>query len=423
ESFFTHQERSYLTQQISEIGIDRRGSIPALVDIDGGPNLLISEADLRDYPGFYLEGTDRTALRGIFPHVATEEKLEGDRNLHVTERADFIAETAGSRSYPWRMIAIAAEDADLLTNQLVYKLAQPNRIPDTSWIEPGKVAWDWWNANNIYGVDFDTGVNTETYKYYIDFASEMGLDYIILDEGWYELGDLTGVSENMDIDEIVSYGKSKNVDVILWVVWKTLEDQWEVAFRQFEEWDVRGIKVDFMQRDDQWMVNWYWKVAEEAARRKLLVDFHGSYKSTGLERTYPNVITREDVKGMEHNKWSTDITPEHNLILPFVRMVAGPMDYTPGAMINATEENFRAVFNKPMSMGTRAHELAKYVVYESPLQMLCDSPSHYYEQEPELLEYLSEVPVIWDETRVLAASLADYVVLARKKGITGTWRA
>lgn len=418
ESFMTHQERTYLNLTLNEIGSDRFSSIPALVDIDNGPKILISEADLQDYPGYYLQGTGSPGFTGIFPNVATEEKLEGDRNLHVTERADYIAKTNGSRAFPWRMMVIAENDGDLITNQLVYKLAQANQLDHTSWINPGKVAWDWWNANNIYGVDFRAGVNTETYKYYIDFAAEMGLDYIILDEGWYELGDLTSISEGMDIQELVDYGKSKDVGIVLWVVWKTMEDQWDVAFDQFEEWGVKGIKVDFMQRDDQWMVNWYWKVAREAAQRKLLVDFHGSYKPSGLGRTYPNVITREGVKGMEHNKWSEDITPEHNLTLPFIRMAAGPMDYTPGAMINATPQNFRDVFNKPMAMGTRAHELAKYVVYESPLQMLCDSPSHYYEQEVSTLEYLSSVPVTWDETRVLDAKVADHVLLARRKGDT-----
>ncbi len=419
ESFMTHQERSYLNLYLSEISSERFSSIPALVDVnEGGPKVLVSEANLQDYPGYYLQGTGSSSLTGIFPHVATEEKLEGDRNLHVTERADYLAETSGSRSYPWRVLAIAEDDGDLITNQIIYKLAEPNRIEDTSWINTGKVAWDWWNANNIYGVDFEAGVNTETYKYYIDFASELGLDYIILDEGWYKLGDLTTISENMDVDELVRYGKSRDVEIILWVVWKTLEDQWDYAFNQFEKWDVAGIKVDFMQRDDQWMVNWYWDVAKEAAKRELLVDFHGSYKPTGLGRTYPNVITREDVKGMEHNKWSEDITPEHNLTLPFIRMVAGPMDYTPGAMINATEQNFRAVFTKPMSHGTRAHELAKYVIYESPLQMLCDSPSHYYEEQNHTLNYLSEVPVTWDETRVIDAKVSDYVLLTRRKGDT-----
>jgi alpha-glucosidase len=416
ESFMTHQERQYQQLKLSEISSEEFSSIPALVDISDGPNVLITESDLQDYPGFYLQGTGTTSLTGIHPYVAVEETLQRDRDYYVTERADYLAETSGSRTYPWRVLAIAENDADLITNQIVYKLADPLALDDTSWINPGKVAWDWWNANNIYNVDFRAGINTQTYKYYIDFASQMGLDYIILDEGWYELGDLLAVSENMDIEELVAYGKKKDVDIILWVVWKTLEDQWDAAFEQFSEWGVKGIKVDFMQRDDQWMVKWYWKVAKEAAERELLVDFHGSYKPSGLRRAYPNVITREDVQGLEHNKWSSNITPEHNVTLPFIRMAVGPMDYTPGAMINAQPESFQPIFDRPMSQGTRAHQLAMYVVYERPLQMLADSPTHYLREKQHTRDYLSEVPVTWDETRVLDAAIGDHVVVARRKG-------
>jgi alpha-glucosidase len=277
------------------------------------------------------------------------------------------------------------------------------------------VAWDWWNANNIFGVDFHAGVNTETYKYYIDFASNYGIEYVILDEGWYKLGDLFDINPDIDLEEIIRYAREKNVGIILWVIWKTLDDQLVEALDQFEKWGVKGIKVDFMQRDDQWMVNYYHKIAREAAKRHLLVDFHGAYKPTGLRRAYPNVLTREGVVGLEHNKWSKNVTPEHNLTLPFIRMLAGPMDYTPGAMINAQEKNFQVIFTRPMSMGTRCHQLAMYVVYESPLQMLADSPSHYM-KEKECLEFLSEVPTVWDETRALDARIADYIVMARKSG-------
>lgn len=416
ESFMTHQERIYKHIRLDSISSKQFSSIPALVEVPGGPRVLVTESDLQDYPGMYLQGTGATSLTGIFPAVATKEVLKSDRDYYVTERADYLAETSGQRSYPWRVLGIAADDAGLIKNQMVYKLGEPLKIEDPSWIDPGKVSWDWWNANNVYDVDFRAGINTETYKHYIDFASQMGLDYIILDEGWYELKDLLQVSENMDIPELVAYGKKKDVDIILWVVWKTLEDQWEQAFDQFSKWGVKGLKIDFMQRDDQWMVNWYWKVAEEAARRKLLVNFHGSYKPAGLRRTYPNVITREGVKGLENNKWGDKITPEHNVTLPFIRMAAGPMDYTPGAMINAQPKNFKPIYNRPMSQGTRAHQLAMYVIYESPLQMLADSPTHYLNQKQDIRDFLSEVPVTWDETRVLEASIGDYVIVARRKG-------
>lgn len=415
ESFFTHSEREYKPMKLSDISDEMMCSIPTLIDIENGPKVLITEADLEDYPGLYLRGGGNYSLYGKLPAYALAERAENDRNVPVTERADFLALTSGRRSFPWRVMIVAEEDGDLIESQMVFKLSKSLQLEDTSWIKPGKVAWDWWNANNIYGVDFRAGINTETYKYYIDFASNNGIEYIILDEGWYVLGDLTKVVEGMDIEELFRYAKTKNVGIIPWVIWKTLDDQLDVAMDQFEKWGAVGLKVDFMQRDDQWMVNYYHKIAKETAKRKMLVDFHGSYKPTGLRRAYPNVITREGVRGLEHCKWSTDSNPEHNLILPFTRMVAGPMDYTPGAMINANHRDFQPIFNRPMSMGTRCHQLAMYVVFESPLQMLADNPTNYL-KEPECMEFLSKVPTVWDETIVLDASVANYVLIARKNG-------
>jgi len=416
ESMFSHQEREYLQEPLEAITPKRFCSTPALVDPDDGPKVVISEADLQDYPGMFLEGDPaKWTLRGKFPRVVLTNKQPNDRNVKPVSRADYIAKTSGERTFPWRVIAIAPEDGDLITNQMIYLLSEPCKIEDPSWIKPGKVAWDWWNFNNIYGVDFEAGVNTETYKYYIDFASDFNIEYIILDEGWYELGDLTAISPDIDMQEILAYGKEKGVGIILWVVWKTLDDQLEVVMPLFEEWGVAGLKVDFMQRDDQWMVDYYWRIAEEAANRKFLVDFHGSYKPAGLHRTWPNVITREGVRGLEWNKWSDQSSPEGAVTLPFIRMFAGPMDYTPGAMLNATEDNFEAVFSKPMSQGTRAHQLAMYVVFESPLQMLADNPTHY-RKEYDCMEFLSKVPAVWDETIVLDAKLGEYVIIARRNG-------
>jgi alpha-glucosidase len=416
ESLFTHQEREYLQLPLSEITHERFCSPPALVDIREGPKVLISEANLFDYPGIYLRGdVEPHTLKGKFPRVVVKDTLRRDRDLLPVERADYIARTPGKRSFPWRVIAIAPEDKDIITNQMVFLLSEPSRIEDPSWIKPGKVAWDWWNYNNIYGVPFEAGINTETYKYYVDFASAHGIEYIILDEGWYVLGDLTAINPDIDMPALLAHAREKNVGVILWVVWKTLDDQLELVMPMFEAWGVAGLKVDFMQRDDQWMVNYYWRIAEEAAKRKMLVDFHGSYKPAGLHRTWPNVLTREGVRGMEWGKWSDKATPEMAVTLPFIRMWAGPMDYTPGAMLNATKENFRPVMRKPMSQGTRAHQLAMYVVFESPLQMLSDNPTHYLREE-ECMEFLSEVPVVWDETLVPDARLGDYVVVARRKG-------
>ena len=416
DSFFSHNERLYVVGQIDALGPDRLASLPVLIETSG-PKVLIAESALRDYPGMWIKTGNDGQLNAVFPHYPLKSELreESDRDMPVTEYADYIANTEGRRSYPWRIMAIAKSDAELVTNQLVYQLADELKIKDPSWIKPGKVAWDWWNANNIYGVDFKSGVNTETYKYYIDFASQYGIEYIILDEGWYKLGDLMDVVPEMDVKEIIEYGKKKNVGIILWVIWKTLDDQLEMALDQFEKWGAAGIKVDFMQRDDQEMVNYYWKIAAEAAKRNMLVDYHGAYKPAGLRRAYPNVITREGVKGLENCKWSADITPTHNVTIPFIRMVPGPMDYTPGAMINAQPENYNSVFSRPMSMGTRAHQVAMYVIYESPLQMMADNPSNYL-KESESASFIAQIPVTWDKTVVLKAKVGEYLVLARKKG-------
>jgi alpha-glucosidase len=333
----------------------------------------------------------------------------------VAERAPYLAKTAGKRVFPWRVLMIAAKDGDLIESPMIYRLAKPS-TGDFSWVRPGKVAWDWWNDLNLRGVGFQAGVNTATYKYFIDFAAANGIEYVILDEGWYKLGDLLSVVPDVDLDAILAHARAKNVGIILWVVWKTLDDQFGPAMEQFTKWGVKGLKVDFMQRDDQRMVNYYYKVASEAAKRHFLVDFHGAYKPTGLYRTFPNVLTSEGVKGLENSKWSRDVTPEHDVTIPFTRMAMGPMDYTPGAMVNGGLKNFQAIFNQPMSQGTRCHQLGMYVVYESPLQMLSDTPTNY-QREPECLTFLSRVPTTWDETRVLEAKIADYVIVARRKGL------
>ncbi|MFC1564965.1 glycoside hydrolase family 97 protein [candidate division KSB1 bacterium] len=415
ESFLTHSERQYEYISLRTIPRDKMSCMPVLVDYRNGPKIAITESDLRDYPGMYLRGDNSTSLYGLHPGMAVRERMVRDRTVDVAERADYIADTEGIRTFPWRLIVISENDTELLENQMVFKLASPNRLEDTSWIRPGKVAWDWWNANNIYGVDFRAGINTDTYKYYIDFASKYGIEYIILDEGWSDPADLFKINPGIDMEELVRYSKEKNVGLILWVTWNSLDRRLHEALDRFEDWGIKGIKVDFMQRDDQWMVNYYWRIAEEAAKRHLIVDFHGSYKPSGLRRAYPNVLTREGVRGLEQSKWSDFPKPEYNLTIPFIRMLAGPMDYTPGAMINAQEHNFKSIFTRPMSIGTRCHQLAMYVVFESPLQMLCDSPSNYL-REPECMEFLSQVPSVWDETVALDAKVAEYILIARRSG-------
>jgi alpha-glucosidase len=414
ESFFSHNEREFPPVPMNTISPTVIASLPAIVDADG-TKIVIAESDIEDYPGLWLRGNNDDTLQAIFPPYPLKEELSRDRDLRVTQAADYIAVTKGTRTFPWRILGIAENDRDLITNQLVYLLAKPSQVQDTSWIKPGKVAWDWWNANNIYGVDFKSGINTQTYKYYIDFASKYGIEYIILDEGWYKLGNVLDVAPEMNIEELVAYGRQKHVGIILWVVWKTLEDQLEPALNQFEKWGVKGIKVDFMQRDDQKLINFYHKICRETSKRHMLVDFHGALRPATMTRTWPNLISTEGVKGLEWNKWSEDITPEHDLELPFTRMFLGPMDYTPGAMINAAKGAFAHIFTRPMSQGTRCHQLAMYVVFESPLQMLSDSPSNYL-REPEIMQFLGPVPTTWDETKALDGKISDYVIVARRKG-------
>ena len=413
-SFMSHNERLYTHAALKTITEKQFASTPTLLATEGGKHILISESDLRDYPGLWLNGTGANVLHGLWPAFVLEEQKKNDRDVEPVKRADYLAKTMAPRAFPWRMLAIADHDRDLLTNDLVFLLSEPSQIKDPSWIKPGKVAWDWWNANNIYNVDFRAGINNETYKYYIDFASKHGIEYVILDEGWYPLGDLLTQEPGINVPELVAYGKSRNVGIILWVIWKTLEDQMQPALDLFASWGVKGIKVDFMQRDDQWMVNYYWNTSREAAARKLLVDFHGAYKPSGLNRTWPNMLTSEGVRGLENAKWST-VTPKHCVTLPFTRMVAGPMDFTPGAMINIPEKSFKPMWATPASMGTRCQQLAMYVVYESPLQMLCDSPTNYMREE-DCMKFLGPVPAVWDRTIALDAKVGSYVLMARKSG-------
>jgi alpha-glucosidase len=416
ESFMSHNERKYLPLKLAEITPASIASLPAVVDVNG-VKIAIAESDIEDYPGLWLKGTGGNGLAATFSPYPLKETLERDRDFKVSEAADYIAVTRGTRSYPWRLLGIAAKDGDLITNQLVWLLEKPSQVQDTSWIRPGKVAWDWWNALNLSGVNFKSGVNTRTYKYYIDFAAKYGLQYIILDEGWYKLGNVLEVVPEVNMEELAAYAKQKNIGIILWVVWKTFDDQFEPALDRFQKWGIKGIKVDFMQRNDQKLINFYSKVCRETARRKMLVDFHGGQSQITMTRTWPNMITGEGVRGMEWSKWSAESEPQHNVTLPFTRMFLGPMDYTPGAMLNATKKSFAPISERPMAMGTRCHQLAMYVVFESPLQMLADSPSNYM-REPEAMEFLGPVPTVWDESKVLDARLGEYVLVARRSGKT-----
>lgn len=415
--FFSHNERAYIKYTSSTLK-KRLGSLPTLVATTAGPKLWISEADLYDYAGMWLQGNSGKGVKAVFPGYPTAENQTSDRDLRVTQRDTYIAKTAGRRTFPWRIFGLADKDIELLNNQLVYQLSESSN-DDFSWVKPGKVSWDWWNAWGLTDVNFTPGINTASYKYYIDFAAKYGLEYVILDEGWSKFEDPLTLNPDVDLPELLAYAKSKNVGIILWIIWIPLDKRMEEILDKYQQWGVKGIKVDFMQRDDQKTVNFYERTAREAAKRKLLVDFHGAYKPTGLNRKYPNVVSFEGVKGLENNKINASVTPEHDLQIPFIRMVAGPMDYTPGAMLNGTKTSFAVDWKKPMSQGTRGHQLAMYVVYESPLQMLADSPSHYL-KEAVSMEFLETVPTTWKETIPIDGRIGEFVVVAREAA-NGDW--
>ncbi len=417
-TFQSHYEYKFDDTSVARISDKLYAGLPVYLSTPKGTKLLITEADLYDYPNQFVFGTNGNALNGQFPPVILRDSLVGDRGAKILENAPYIAKTKGTRSYPWRTIVISPDDKGLLETELVYKLSSPNVLPNTAWIKPGKVSWDWWNANNVYNVDFRAGINTATYKYYIDFAAQYGLEYIILDEGWTRTTlDILHSTPQVDMPELARYAKSKNVGIILWVLWNALDTHMDEALDLYASWGVKGIKVDFMQRGEQYMVNFYERTAAACAKRELLVDFHGAYKPVGLNRKYPNVISYEGVKGLENSKGGREVTPGHDVTIPFIRMAVGPMDYTPGAMLNANKGNFRPVFSEPMSQGTRCHQAAMYVVYESPLQMLCDNPSNYL-KEPDYTKFISRVPTTWDTTVALQGKAGEYVAIARKKGDT-----
>jgi len=412
--FMSHNERTYIFSSLDTIVNKHLASLPVLFqanDVD----VLVTESDIEDYPGMWLVGAGSGKISGVWSKYPENEKLTRDRDFIITSTKDYIAKTKGTRTFPWRAFVIASNDAKLIESDLVFKLAKPNKIEDTEWIKPGHVAWDWWNANNIFGVDFKAGINNETYKYYIDFASKNGIEYIILDEGWYKSGTVLESIPEINIPELCKYAENKHVGVILWVVWKTFWDKIDEAVSLYEKWGVKGVKVDFMQRDDQKVVNFYLEAARKTAEHHLLIDFHGAYKPDGLGRTWPNALTREGVKGMENNKWSKDISPDHDVTIPFTRMIAGPMDYTPGAMVNMDKANFTPNFTRPESQGTRAHQVALYIIYESPLQMLSDSPSNYM-KEQESTDFIVKIPVVWDDIIGIDGKVGDYVLLARRSG-------
>jgi len=414
DKFNNSFEAHYDNLNLSAIKKDTLAFLPVLVDIGSSKKAVILEADLQDYPGMYLTPGEGQSLHGVFAPYPTEETIHG-LNYVVNKRADYIAKTNGTRSFPWRVVVISSEDKQLADNDMMQRLAAPSQITDYSWIKPGKVAWDWWNDWNISHVDFKAGINVPTYKYYIDFAAANKLEYIVIDEGWSDDHDLN--MSRLDVQQIVDYGKQKHVGVILWSTWYAITRDTESLFAKFEQMGVKGFKIDFIDRDDQKIVSSLYDIAKKAAAHHLLVDYHGMYKPSGMQRTWPNIINCEGVKGLENMKWGVDNQPGYDVSIPFIRMMSGSMDYTPGGMRNASKEAFRPVNSNPMTQGTRCHQLAMYTIFEAPLQMLSDNPTTYM-REQESTDFIAAVPTTFDATVSLDGKVGEFVSIARKKGTT-----
>ena len=424
DPFYSSFQNTYLETALSAWDKEQIAFLPVLVEGKNGKKICITEADLMNYPGMYVKhGEHGYSLDGIFaayPKTIVDE-VRGLKGV-VKSREPYIAKVEGNTAFPWRVMVIAKEDAELLCNDMVYKLATPAQFTDFSWIKPGKVAWDWWNDWNLYNVDFRAGINNETYKYYIDFASKFGIEYVILDEGWAVPGkaDLFEVIPEIDLKELISYAKSKNVDLILWAGYRAFEKDMDRVCKHYAAMGIKGFKIDFMDRDDQQVVEFNRKAAETGAKYKLLIDLHGTFKPTGLQRTYPNTINFEGVHGLEEMKWAEPGTDQviYDVTVPFIRMVAGPLDYTQGAMNNVIMKNFHAVYTEPMSQGTRCRQLALYTIFDSPINMLCDAPTNYLKEE-ECTKFIAAIPTVWNQTLPISGKVGEHIVMAREKD--GIW--
>ena len=397
-------------------------SLPLIVD-KGSAKIALVESDVSNYPGLRVAAGKNGAVSKISKYPkAFKVKVH---NRFASEFEDYIASTVASREFPWRAFIVARNDSDLADNQTVFKLAKPCAISDTSWIKPGSCVWEWWNNWNLQGVDFEAGINEQTYRYLIDFAAENSIPYVLFDAGWLtgkDAGEMVETDEKLaegktfiDVKGLIDYAKSKDVKVILWVLAKSIEKYPQKAFDVMKGWGADGLKIDFTDRDDQTAMEFYENMARMAAERQMVIDMHGCAKPVGQFRTWPNLINFEGVLGGEVNKWSKAITPSHNIDLVFTRMLMGPMDYTPGGLRNTAKGDFSPCYNFPEVQGTRAHQTAMYILYFAPLQMLCDSASEYL-KSPEILKFMAETPTTWDETKVLEGKIGKYVVIARRSG-------
>ena len=392
--------------------------LPATIQ-SGDVKVTILESDLRSYPGMFLkaDGNNLKASFAKYPKKMAYYPWRGQS--YVDETEDFIAKSTGTRTYPWRVMAITEQDTEMPVNNLVYALATPNQIGSTDWIKPGKVAWDWWNDWNLKGIDFEAGINTRTYQYYIDFATQNHIPYVVLDEGWYDSskGDIMNPIAAIDLQGLVDYGKAKDVDIVLWTVFNVLDEHLTEACEQYAKMGIKGFKIDFLDRNDQTAVEMAERIAKTCAQYHLFVDYHGYFAPTGMSRTYPNILNYEGVFGMEEARWAKKATdmPRYDVTFPFIRMMAGQVDFTPGAMRNGTKENWVECYQNPVSMGTRCHQLACYVVHDSPFTMLCDAPTNY-EREQACVDIITSIPDTFDETKIILGELGNFVVTARRNG-------
>ena len=426
DPYYSSFESQYTLEKTSDVKshVDRLAFMPVMVDAGKSGKLLLTESDLEDYPGLFVTFAEEKIGLKAFPTPRPSEwKITGSGSKRPTAYAEIVAITKGERTFPWRVVGYAADDTQLPVNNMVYQLAAPSRVEDTSWIKGGKSTWDWWNGVRLYGVDFRAGINTETYKYHIDFAAKYGIEYVMLDDGWYPFHErnLLKPYESMNIPELVKYAEERGVKLLLWAVGQTLLEQVEEACEHYSKMGIAGFKVDFFDAQDQLLVQDIYRLAEVTAKHKLLIDFHGMYKPTGLSRTYPNVINYEGVFGLEQLKWTdrdrADM-PLNDVLIPYIRMAAGPMDYTQGAMLNAAKGDFRSIDKRPMSQGTRAHQVAMYVVYDSPFSMLCDTPSNYLREE-ETTRYITSIPTVFETSKVISGKVGEHIVMARQKD--GVW--
>ncbi|MCO6149701.1 glycoside hydrolase family 97 protein [Flavobacterium sp. NRK1] len=414
DGFKTSSEEAYTHIESKDWkAADKMSTLPVLIETKKQYKMLISESDLSDYPGMFLKGTSAGVV-ATFPKVPLEFGPDGDRSLKILKEADYIAKTKGTRNFPWRYFVITKDDRQLIENTMTLKLAPKSELKDAAWIKPGQASWEWWNDASPYGpdVNFVSGYNLDTYKYYIDFASKFGIRYIIMDEGWaMSTTDPYTPNPKVDLKELIRYGKEKKVGIVLWLTWLTVDRNMEL-FKTFNEWGIAGVKIDFMDRSDQVMVNYYENVIKEAAKHQLFVDFHGAFKPSGLEYKYPNLISYEGVRGMER---MNECTPDNSVYYPFIRNAVGPMDYTPGAMLSMQPEVYISERPNSASIGTRAYQLALYVVFESGIQMLADNPTLYY-RNLDCTEFITSVPTTWDETKALSAKAGELAVVAKRKG-------